>query len=146
LAAIKDSILDPLSLDVGDISNTDAAAEAQAVSTGTFGAMASRYDGQAGAFAYLLFILLYYPCVATMGAITRETGRVWAGFVAFWTTGAAYSIATIYYQAATFDRHPNSSSAWIVGLLLAIAVVVVSLRLWGKKGAATPEPPCRAAT
>jgi Fe2+ transport system protein B len=40
--------------------------------TGTFGAMAERFDGQAGAFAYLLFVLLYFPCVATIGAIVRE--------------------------------------------------------------------------
>jgi ferrous iron transport protein B len=138
LAAVKDTILDPLSLDVGDISNTEAAAESQEVNTGTFGAMAARYDGQAGAFAYLLFILLYYPCVATMGAIARETGRAWAGFVAFWTTSMAYTIATVFYQTARFEQHPTSSSAWIIGLIMLMTGVIIGLRYWGKREEATP--------
>jgi len=146
LAAVKETILDPLSLDVGDISSAESAAAAQEVNSGTFGAMASRYDGQAGAFAYLLFILLYYPCVATMGAIARETGRVWASFVAFWTTSAAYTIATIFYQTATFERHPSSSSAWIIGLLLAMTAVVIALRVWGQRGTLSTDSPCRVAS
>ncbi len=141
LAAVKETLLDPLNLNVGDISTAESAAAAQDVQSATFGAMASRYDGQAGAFAYLLFILLYYPCVATMGAIARETGRVWAGFVAFWTTSAAYTIATIFYQTATFERHPNSSAAWIIGLLLAMAAVVIALRIWGQRGEVKTEQP-----
>jgi len=133
LKAVGDRLLDPLSMDVGDISSTDAAAEAQQVSSGIFGAMASRFDGQAGAFAYLLFILLYFPCVATMGAITRETGGTWAMFVAAWTTGVAFTTSTIFYQAARFSEHPASSATWIGGLLLVTALVVTGLKRWGQK-------------
>ena len=110
------------------------AAQAQEVSTGLFGAMASRFDGQAGAFAYLLFILLYFPCVATIGAITRETGAAWAAFVATWTTGVAFTTSTIFYQTARFGEHPYSSSAWIVGLLAIVAGVVLVLRSWRRHG------------
>ena len=131
---MKDSLLDPLNLDVGDISSVEAAAQAQEVSTGLFGAMASRFDGQAGAFAYLLFILLYFPCVATIGAITRETGAAWATFVAAWTTGVAFTTSTIFYQTARFGEHPYSSSAWIAGLLVIIAGVVLVLRNWRRHG------------
>ena len=134
LGALKDSLLDPLNLDVGDISSVEAAAQAQEVSTGLFGAMASRFDGQAGAFAYLLFILLYFPCVATIGAITRETGAAWAAFVATWTTGVAFTTSTIFYQTARFGEHPYSSSAWIVGLLAIVAGVVLVLRSWRRHG------------
>ena len=95
--------------------------------------MASRFDGQAGAFAYLLFILLYFPCVATMGAITRETGGTWAMFVAAWTTGVAFTTSTIFYQAARFSEHPASSATWIGGLLLVTALVVTGLKRWGQK-------------
>jgi Fe2+ transport system protein B len=48
-----------------------SAARSQEVSTETFGAMVSRFDGKIGAFAYLLFILLYFPCVAAFGAMMR---------------------------------------------------------------------------
>lgn len=130
LAAIRDTLLDPLSMDIGDISTAEAAAETQRVNSGIFGAMASRFDGQAGAFAYLLFILLYFPCVATMGAITRETGGAWATFVAAWTTTAAFTTSTIFYQAARFGEHPVSSTLWICGLILGMALVVSGLKHW----------------
>ena len=136
LQAVKDSLLDPLNLDVGEIDSVEAAARAQEVSTGLFGAMASRFDGQAGAFAYLLFILLYFPCVATIGAITRETGAAWASFVATWTTGVAFTTSTIFYQTARFSEHPYSSAAWIIGLLLTVSAVVLVLRNWRRHGEA----------
>ncbi|MCP4125449.1 MAG: Fe(2+) transporter permease subunit FeoB [Gammaproteobacteria bacterium] len=134
LSRVTDMILDPLGLNLGDISDQQAAADAQEINSGIFGAMASRFDGQAGAFAYLLFILLYFPCVATIGAISRETGGAWAGFVAAWTTGVAYTISTLFYQTATFSRHPQSSAGWIIGLGLLTVIVIVTLHTWGKKG------------
>jgi ferrous iron transport protein B len=131
LSGLGDLMMDPLGLDVGDISDTEKTAQQQEVSVGVFGAMASRFDGRVGAFAYLLFILLYFPCVATVGAIARETGRTWAAFVAIWTTGVAYTTGTLFYQAATFNQHPGSSSAWIIGLVLLVVAVLTALRVWG---------------
>ncbi|MCP3871471.1 MAG: Fe(2+) transporter permease subunit FeoB [Gammaproteobacteria bacterium] len=134
LRAVRETLLDPLSLDVGDISSVEAAARSQEVHSGLFGAMASRFDGKAGAFAYLLFILLYFPCVATIGAIKRETGGGWAAFVATWTTGVAFATSTIFYQTATFSEHPASSTAWILGLSLIAIAVVLGLRHWRRRG------------
>ncbi len=131
LKDIADALTDPLGLDIGDVSNIENAAEQQKVVAGTFRVMQARFDGQAGAFAYLLFILLYFPCVAAVAAIYRETGG-WAIFVAGWTTGIAYMSAAIFYQLATFSRHPVYSATWITGLLLAFASVVLVLRLWGR--------------
>ncbi|MBL3529109.1 MAG: Fe(2+) transporter permease subunit FeoB [gamma proteobacterium endosymbiont of Lamellibrachia anaximandri] len=133
LVGVKDLLGDPLALDVGDVTSAEAAAEAQAVDVGVFGAMAARFDGQAGAFAYLLFILLYFPCVATIGAIKREAGRAWAAFVAAWTTGVAFMASSIFYQAATYSRHPESATAWIVGLLTLLVMVVIGLRVWSQR-------------
>ncbi len=135
LAAISDLLLDPLGLDTGEIADPQAAAEQQSVNAGIFGAMASRFDGQAGAFAYLLFILLYFPCVATVGAIARETGGRWASFVAAWTTGVAYTTATLFYQIATFERHPGNATAWIIFFGLLAFAVIYGLRIWGQRGA-----------
>ncbi len=142
LAAVADSLLDPLGLKVGDLSDREQAAAEQAVESGTFGAMEARFDGRIGAFAYLLFVLLYFPCAATIGVIVRETGMAWAGFVAAWTTGIAFVTATLFYQAASFERHPISSGIWIVGLSLFLALVILGLRTWARKGhddLSTPE-------
>lgn len=122
---------DPLGLDVGDVSSTEVAAEEQEVSAGTFGAMASRFKGEAAAFAYLLFILLYFPCTAALAAVYRETNMAWTGFVAAWTTGVAYIASTIYYQAAIFATQPLTSVAWIVAMIVAFLAVIWGLRYRG---------------
>jgi ferrous iron transport protein B len=131
LQGVADGFLDPLGLDIGEVSNLEAAAEEQSITDGVFGAMIQRFDGMAGAFAYLLFVLLYFPCVATIGAIARETGRSWAVFVAMWTSGVAYICACLFYQIATFSRNPESSSVWIVGLMSVAIGTIFALRYWG---------------
>lgn len=123
---------DPLGLGVGDLSDQAAVAEAQEVSAGTFGAMATRFDGAAGAFAYLLFILLYTPCAAALAAVYQESSARWMVFVGGWTLGLAYSAATLYYQAATFAAHPLSSTVWIGVIGAAFATAVVALRRYGQ--------------
>ncbi|MDX1345863.1 MAG: ferrous iron transport protein B, partial [Sedimenticolaceae bacterium] len=134
LAAVVDNLADPLGLDVGTIHDMAMAAEEQGVNKAVFGAMTERFDGQSGAFAYLLFILLYFPCVATIGAIKREAGRAWAVFVASWSTSVAYITAVIFYQAANFSSHPVTSAFWIGLMLLLFLSAVIGLRLWGTRG------------
>lgn len=128
---------DPLGLSIGDVSDQATAAEAQEISTGTFGAMAARFDGAAGAFAYLLFILLYFPCVAAIAAVYRETTPGWTIFVAAWTTGLGYMVATVFYQAAIFTRHPGISLAWIGAMGAIFTVVVLMMRYRVQRGLAT---------
>ena len=122
---------DPLGLSVGDLSDSESVAEAQGVSTGTFGAMAARFDGAAGAFAYLLLILLYFPCTAALAAVYRETNTRWTLFVAAWTTGIGYIVATVFYQAAIFSRSPATSAAWIAAMLGIFLAVTLVLRAKG---------------
>ena len=133
LAALRDAITDPLGLDVGDLGDTSATAASQGVRAGLFGEMAGRFDGRIGAFAYLLFVLLYFPCVATIGAIKREAGAPWAAFVAFWTTSIAYVTATSFYQVATWSRHPGFSLGWLVGVSLFLVALVSGLRYWSRR-------------
>jgi ferrous iron transport protein B len=126
LAALADKILDPLGLNIGVITQD------QQVDSRTFAAMQNSFDGKAGAFAYLLFVLLYAPCVAATAAIYRETTRGWTVFVLCWTTGIAYMSATLFYQTASYTQHPLYSLLWIVGLLSGFALVLFGLWLYGK--------------
>lgn len=116
---------DPLGLDVGDLTDQAAVAEEQEVSMGTFGAMATRFAGAAGAFAYLLFILLYTPCTAAVAAVYQEAGPRWAGFVVLWTTGLGYGAATLWFQAANFTANPASA-----GIHIAVVLGVLGAGLW----------------
>ena len=131
LGALAETVTDPLGLDIGDTSEAEAAAEALEVSTGTIGAMAARFDGGLGAFAYLLAILLYMPCAAAVAAIYRETGAVWSVFAVVWTSGLAYGSAVLVYQAGTFARDPVASTWWIAGVLVAFTAMVMLLRYLG---------------
>jgi ferrous iron transport protein B len=140
LGALADAVTDPLGLDVGELGDPALAARAQQVDAGVFGAMAARFDGQHGAFAYLLFILLYSPCVATIGAIRREAGGAWAAFVTAWATGIAYISASVYYQAATFAAHPLASALWIAGLLGLLGIAIAGLRQWAGRDRGTDRP------
>jgi ferrous iron transport protein B len=128
LAELPSTLLDPLGLSVGDVSDLNTAAEEQAVAYTTFGQMGIRFDGRVAAFAYLLFILMYFPCVAAMGAVYRETNAGWTAFVGIWTTGIAYWSATLYYQVMTFRSHPATSTGWIIGLAIAMVLTLILMR------------------
>lgn len=136
LAGLLDAVTDPLGLGGVESEDLEAAAEAQGVAVGTFGAMAARFDGQIGAFAYLLAVLLYMPCVAAMAAIWRETGPRWALFASLWTTGLGYGAAVIAYQAGTFGRDPVHAGSWIAGVLAVFALTLLALRRVGARDAA----------
>jgi ferrous iron transport protein B len=46
------------------------------------------------ALGYMLFVLIYFPCVATLAAIRQESGSwKWALFAAFYTTALAWVVA-----------------------------------------------------
>ncbi|ROS05439.1 ferrous iron transport protein B [Sinobacterium caligoides] len=121
LVDVMDNLGDPLGLSVGDVSDQAAAAEEQEVELSTLVLMRQMFDGQAAAFAYLLFVLLYMPCVATLGAIYKEAGGYWAAYSAAWNTLSAYTIAVIFYQLARVGSRPEESLAWVAAMLLALA-------------------------
>ena len=51
------------------------------------------------AFSYLLFVLIYFPCIATIAAIKGETGSWrWAAFAAGYTTLLAWVVSACVYQ------------------------------------------------
>ena len=51
------------------------------------------------ALAYMLFVLIYFPCIATFAAIKQESGSwKWAIFTAGYTTGLAWLIAFTVFQ------------------------------------------------
>jgi ferrous iron transport protein B len=51
------------------------------------------------AFAYLMFILLYFPCVAVVAAVKKESGNwKWALFMVAYTTSIAWIVALLVNQ------------------------------------------------
>ena len=52
------------------------------------------------AYSFMLFILLYFPCIAALAAIRREAGTKWMVFEIFYTTAVAWLVSFIFYQIA----------------------------------------------
>jgi len=128
------NIGDPLGLRTLDSGgNIDEAATEQEVSHALFGTLVKYFNGQAGAFSYLLFILLYVPCVAAIAAVKRETGTRWALFSIFWSLYLAYSMATSFYQLATFTDHPAQSLIWLAIFSAGFVLIWLTLRQMGQQ-------------
>lgn len=54
------------------------------------------------AFCYMVFVLIYFPCIATIAAIKHESGSwKWAIFVALYTTALAWVVSGIIYQVGS---------------------------------------------
>ena len=50
------------------------------------------------AFSFMLFVLLYFPCVATIATLRREAGKQWAWFTVVHSLLLAWLVAFIVYQ------------------------------------------------
>ncbi len=127
------SFSDPLGIEVGDLSDNEAVAQQQEVDSSIFGNLNSHFESGSAAFAYLIMILLYTPCVAAMGAYVREFGKKYSYFIAAWTMGLAYGCAAIFYQATNLASHPLSSISWIVAIVAVYYTVFQMLKRAGRK-------------
>jgi ferrous iron transport protein B len=138
VSSVKENLLgiapdDPLGINVGDLSDLEQVAIEQEVELSTYQVMQAAFAGQLGAFSYLLFILLYTPCVAAMGAIKNEVGTRWALFAGTWSFLFAYLMATLCFQVGNFLVAPLMASVSIVVVLLCFAGVYYWLKHQGRK-------------
>lgn len=53
------------------------------------------------AYCFMLFILIYFPCMAVIAAIRKEAGWKWAAFTVFYTTGLAWVVSFCVYQVGS---------------------------------------------
>lgn len=118
------------------------AAETLELNQPVYGVMYQYFDGRIGAFAYLLFVLLYFPCVSTMAAMLRELHKGWSFFSAVWMIGVAYGIAVLFYQTATWLRHPLSSSLWIFAIAGVFAITLFILHKITKENTSSAIKEC----
>ena len=51
------------------------------------------------AFAYLLFILLYVPCVGATAVVFKEIGKAYGAIFVGYLTTLGWSVATMYHAA-----------------------------------------------
>ena len=98
------------------------------MATGAMGVMSEKFGSASAAYSYLIFVLLYIPCISVMGAIARESSRGWMGFSILWGLNIAYSLSTVFYQATNFSQHPRYSLVCILAVVLFNVVLLGLLR------------------
>ena len=80
------------------------------------------------AFAYLLFVLMYFPCLAVIGATRQEMGGFYSAVMAMYCTALGWSVATLFYQIAE-GKNP-------IYLVLSVAIlggIYATLKYLGNK-------------
>ncbi|MBR2090217.1 MAG: ferrous iron transport protein B, partial [Fibrobacter sp.] len=84
-------------------------------------------------FAFLIFILLYVPCLAAMGVVVREIGLGLGVLMAVVQTVLAWAVAVLLYQVPV-----GGNVFWIVSSIIVLVATFVFLKLFGmdanKKG------------
>ena len=133
LSALATRAADPLGLDLGDLGDTAAQAAQQNVALTTIQQMQRLFATSLAAFSYLVFILLYMPCAATIGAIYKELGAFWATFSTTWSVVTAYCFAVITFQIGSFAASPASAGTAIVLALIGLAGSFTALIRWGRR-------------
>ncbi|WPD75916.1 Fe(2+) transporter permease subunit FeoB [Dickeya fangzhongdai] len=128
LGKLGDALLNPMGINVGDLTDTDTIAKDNKFSVTSLTVISQQFDGRLGAFSYLLMVLLYIPCVAAVSAIWREVGTAWTLFCAGWTIQVGYSTAVVVYQIGRFAEHPLYSSCALLGVAAMLCVTVMMLR------------------
>lgn len=80
------------------------------------------------AYAYLLFILIYFPCVAALGVAVQETGRAYGILLVTYLTLLAWIVSTLFYQIFEGGR-----VFWIIVPIVLAAGIYLSFRAMGRK-------------
>lgn len=91
-------------------------------------AMAIHFQDMYSVLAYLIFILLYFPCVSVVGAIAKELNAKWAIFSMFWSTFLAYVLASTFYQCMTFKQHYMYSFVVVIVNLSLFTLIVMIMK------------------
>lgn len=118
LAHLGQAIIHPLSSTVSDVT----------IPSSVSSIMLQRFDGQVGAYAYLLFVLLYIPCISTMAVIRQEAGRRFMWFSIVWSLVLAWGMAVGFYQLATVLTHPMQTLCWVLMIVSGVVATVILMQ------------------
>ena len=79
-------------------------------------------------FAYLLFVLMYFPCLAAMGAAYQEMGPLFTAVQMVYLTILAWSTSTLFYQLA--EGH---NPVYLIIAAFTLGIIYIGMTLLGKK-------------
>lgn len=123
LAGVFAGFANPLNVE-GNIADAE---KAELENAASLTVMRSHFKlGKFKVFAYLLFVLLYVPCVASLATAFRELGRKYGTMLVTFQTVIGWSLAVLFFQITV-----GGSALWISVAAALLLSVVVSLVLIG---------------
>ena len=129
LAGIGGGLRDPLGAGIIAEGDEGSVAEEVEAGPGVFTVMRDKFSaGGAGAYAYLLFILIYFPCVAALGVAVREIGAGFGWLAVGYLTLLGWITATLFYQITVAHQ-----IIWIIVPLALVGGIYLLFRLLGKE-------------
>ncbi len=127
LSGVGGGLSDPLGTGLIEETDDEALAEEIGSSSDTFGIMGKYFTkGPMQVFAYLLFVLIYFPCLAAFGAIIKEGGKFFGTLITCYLTFLAWIVATLFYQVTV-----GHSILWIAVSIAFLAATVMIFRYLG---------------
>lgn len=119
LAGIFGALGDPLGTALMH-EDKETLAEEIGVEATTFGQLRASFNNEwTRAFAYLLFVLIYFPCLAAFGAIIREIGPKFGWLSMVYLTVLAWSVATLFFQITN-----GHNVFWMIFAVLLVALFI----------------------
>jgi ferrous iron transport protein B len=120
LAGLGVALANPLGASAGAVQKPER-------DTVLFHALRARFsEGPAQAYAYLLFVLIYVPCIVAVSAMAREIGPLLAALSVLYLTLLGWIVSTLFFQLAV-GRQP----LWIFTSLTLMGVLAGALYLMG---------------
>ncbi|TNF70059.1 MAG: Fe(2+) transporter permease subunit FeoB [Gammaproteobacteria bacterium] len=109
------------------------------ISNSSMGEMVKQFSSMPAVFAYLLFVLLYVPCVATIGAMSREASHSWAWLSVLWSTTIAYVAAVFAYQIPQLASDFHSAVITMLITTIGLLAVLYFMKFLGKRISYKPK-------
>ena len=129
LAGVFGGLTDPFGVEIISGDET-AAGEELETDESVFRGLRENFT-PVSAYAYLLFILIYFPCIAALGAAVNETGRAYGLLLVTYLTLLAWIVSTLFYQF--FE---GGSVLWIIFSFALAAGIYLSFMIMGRKSRA----------
>lgn len=127
LSGVWHGFVDPLGMQ--DAQDEAAGEEGAEVGNGAIGSLRRHFPkGFHQVFSFLLFILLYVPCLAATGVVFREIGKFYGAVFVGYLTVLGWSVATVYHAVMV-----SGSTLWLFIGLSAIAAMFVAFYFYGRR-------------
>jgi ferrous iron transport protein B len=125
LSGLGRAATNPLGLGLGrEYRDAAAAAEQLDVASSVFHSLQKRFTGgPAQAYAYMLFVLIYVPCLVAVAAMAREIGVGLTLFSVLYLTALGWIVSTLFFQLAV-----GHQPLWILVPLILIGLIITVLR------------------